>query len=335
MQSNVSERRCVVMVLGMARSGTSAITRGLKAIGVNLGSKLLRADNRNPTGFFEDTDITFKINRGILRELDAPWMLPDLAETMRRGDHVLLDKYRQYAVRLLRERLDGCACWGFKDTNTATLLPFWQHVLHEADAEDRYVFALRNPLGCAYSNIKHSNLDLEAGLLGWLKNMMLAVAGTHGKKRVVVSYDLLLQNPVHELERMRRHLDIHTTNEAEMDAYVRKFVDQSLHHHAYSDDDLASHAAISAVPLCGRVYPLLMRVAADALAFDDAEFISAWHDIQRDYDALYPLYEYANDLLKQSHQLQREIRVIKKSVPWKLFYPLRLLFNGRTAYAAG
>ena len=44
----------VFVVLGMHRSGTSAITRGLQALNVNLGEQLLPAvPNDNDKGFFE------------------------------------------------------------------------------------------------------------------------------------------------------------------------------------------------------------------------------------------------------------------------------------------
>ena len=43
-----------VVVLGAGRSGTSAITRALQAIGVDLGDDLRPGGGKNPTGFFED-----------------------------------------------------------------------------------------------------------------------------------------------------------------------------------------------------------------------------------------------------------------------------------------
>ena len=43
-----------VLVLGMHRSGTSAIARGLAALGVFLGDDFLDAKPENPTGYWED-----------------------------------------------------------------------------------------------------------------------------------------------------------------------------------------------------------------------------------------------------------------------------------------
>jgi len=44
----------VIVVLGMHRSGTSAVTKSLELMGVGLGDKLHPAGFDNPKGFWED-----------------------------------------------------------------------------------------------------------------------------------------------------------------------------------------------------------------------------------------------------------------------------------------
>ena len=44
----------VVVVLGMHRSGTSALTKALELFGIDLGTDLLPPQDDNPKGFFED-----------------------------------------------------------------------------------------------------------------------------------------------------------------------------------------------------------------------------------------------------------------------------------------
>ena len=46
-----------VFVVGPGRSGTSVLTRGLQALGVDLGETFKSANKKNPTGFFEDRDL--------------------------------------------------------------------------------------------------------------------------------------------------------------------------------------------------------------------------------------------------------------------------------------
>jgi hypothetical protein len=328
MVNEIKTKKRVVMVLGMARSGTSAIARGLKAIGVDLGEMLHEPDKRNPKGFWEDNDVNYRINRHILRSMNYPWICRDLAERMQLQDDDMLNAMKRYAVKLVQERLTKIEMWGFKDTNTAVLLPFWQSVLSAVNVEDSYVIALRNPLGCAHSNIKHSNLELEAGLLAWLKNIILAVDGSRGKKCAVVSYDLLLQNPPVALQHMAHGLAIKIKDLHEIEVYAGKFVDHTLHHHAYVEADLMQGPAVASVPLCAQVYTLMMKLASGALSFTDQAFILEWDEIRKSFDNKLPLYDYANNVLKQSLQIERDMRALNKSFFWKALYPLRVIDAG-------
>jgi hypothetical protein len=62
----------VVVVLGMHRSGTSAITKGLELFGMDLGQNLLAANEYNPKGYFEDNQLV-NINDNILRKSGSLW----------------------------------------------------------------------------------------------------------------------------------------------------------------------------------------------------------------------------------------------------------------------
>ena len=48
----------LIVILGMHRSGTSAITRGLQVMGVSLGNNLMPPmEDVNAKGFWEDIDL--------------------------------------------------------------------------------------------------------------------------------------------------------------------------------------------------------------------------------------------------------------------------------------
>ncbi len=58
MMQKVENDRQLFFVLGMHRSGTSAVTRGLSALGINLGNNLMPpVPGINDKGFYEDRDI--------------------------------------------------------------------------------------------------------------------------------------------------------------------------------------------------------------------------------------------------------------------------------------
>ena len=64
-----------IVVLGAGRSGTSAITRGLQTLGVELGDQLRPGGGKNPTGFFEDESL-MKINKRLRKALGLPPLKP-------------------------------------------------------------------------------------------------------------------------------------------------------------------------------------------------------------------------------------------------------------------
>ena len=69
----MNEKRRVVVVLGMHRSGTSAVARALQVVGVSLGSRLMPAmPGNNPKGFWEDVDF-HAFNERLLVALGADW----------------------------------------------------------------------------------------------------------------------------------------------------------------------------------------------------------------------------------------------------------------------
>jgi hypothetical protein len=316
----------VLVILGMARSGTSAIARGVKALGVDLGEKLTPPSERwNPKGFWEDNDIVYKINRGVLYALDNEWMSTSLIEKVKQNSGALSD-LKNSAVALVKQRMSAIQYWGFKDPRTAKLLPFWQSVFSTLNIKDNYVIALRNPLASASSYQSLSGCDIEEALLLWLMHLVPAIDETHGKNRVVVSYDLLMQDPHLQLNRIKIGLDLPDLSDAsEIDAYANEFLDKSLHHFEYSYNDMKSHPAMTVVPLCLKVYDVLLKLAKDEIKFDDQEFISTWQDIKEDLGKVYPVYRYIDTLLKRNKQLSRKIRTTHKSILWKMLYPLRII----------
>lgn len=316
----------VYVVLGMARSGTSAIARGLQALGIDLGDKLTPASERwNAKGFFEDNDIVYKVNRGVLYAIDHPWMSVDIYQDWQKHEEKL-QPLQRLAVSLLQSRLAQADYWGFKDPRTAKLLPFWQSVFRETGVQDHYVIALRNPLASANSYRSLSGCDLEEALLLWLTHMIPAVEGTMGKKRLVVSYDLLLQDPHLQMNRIKIGLELpDLADSAEIDLYANKFLDKKLHRFNNSDSELVNEPAVAVVPLVRKVYDLLMQVARDECQLEDPAFVSAWREVCDEFTHLSPLYAYIDSLYKKNKTLTRELRTIKKTVWWRLLAPLRMI----------
>jgi hypothetical protein len=145
----MSEARPWVMVtiLGVGRSGTSAITRGMQAIGIDLGDNLRPGSGKNPTGFFEDNDF-LKISRRLKRTLgvraDSVRLLDE-----REYDLPVIKQIEDDCVAMIKRRFSNSPIWGYKYARTSRFLPFFERVFARCGVEARYVYAVRNPLSVA------------------------------------------------------------------------------------------------------------------------------------------------------------------------------------------
>src|SRR4051812_46248926 len=129
-----------VYVLGMHRSGTSAVTRVVNLLGVPIGrpERLMIARDDNPAGFWEHGGL-MDVNDALLARLGGSW---DAPPERARGDVDLGD----LAARARHEfdaTYDGDR-FVYKDPRVTVLLPFWRAVLGERATVA--IVVLRNPL---------------------------------------------------------------------------------------------------------------------------------------------------------------------------------------------
>ncbi len=317
----------IYVVLGLPRSGTSAITRALQALGIGLDGNLQPARNINPKGFWEDIDIMYGINRTAThingdKIISAKKLQEDTSVGKRlRELHVTAEK-------LLQQRIGSSDQWGFKDVRTGEMLPFWQSVFAKLNLKENYIIALRHPLSRAHSNQKFNDHDIEHGLIAWLDYLVRVINQTQDKNRVIVSYELMLQQPEQQLEHMRTSLGITLPrDEAAINAYANEFLDKKLRHYSFNQEDLAKEAVMAVSPLCTQVYDLLLRTASGELSLGDEAFTLAWQQLMIAYQQIEPMHQYINTILNDGKSLQRQLRQIQKSLPWKLIYPLRMVDN--------
>ena len=107
----------------MHRSGTSPITRGLKALGVELGEDLLPAAPENPTGFWENAAL-YEINERLLLSIGRVWhnVAPIRSEIWNLPE---MRAFKLEAVETLRTRFGKLSALGLqrsKNRATAALL---------------------------------------------------------------------------------------------------------------------------------------------------------------------------------------------------------------------
>jgi hypothetical protein len=275
-------RSRAVLVVGMHRSGTSAVARGIAALGVYLGNDFLDAQPENPTGYWEDKGIV-EIDERVLRTLDLRWddVAPIAPADFRRFRLRLL---QGAAARYAKRTFAARPLWGFKDPRTIRLLPFWQAVLRKCDAGDAYVVAIRNPRSIEASLFRRQSMDAATAQRLWLVHMVPYLRLLRGRPMVVVDYDLLMREPRPQLERITRVLQLPEPDQREIDRFAADFLDEKLRHSVFEPDD--ADAATDLGRLTQRAYRLLYDVATDRFAPNDDAFWSAWEEIERRFNGV-------------------------------------------------
>ncbi|BAO44265.1 glycosyltransferase [Thiolapillus brandeum] len=221
----------VAVVLGMHRSGTSAITRALVAAGVELGDHLVKAGTDNPRGFWEDADVR-RLNERLMATVGTDWystreLDPDLF-----SDDATQPLLRE-AVDLLNQRLSNGSPWGFKDPRTTRLLPFWKTVFSLAGIRPRWILALRDPEAVAQSLLARNNFSMERNHLLWIRYMEGVINELDDESLLVVDYSRLLEKPGSVVEEMRRFLglDQDAAYHRRLKEFSDDFLDVGLRHH--------------------------------------------------------------------------------------------------------
>src|SRR5258706_1307568 len=132
------------LVLGMHRSGTSAVTQLLALAGANLPHNVMSGDEHNAKGYFEPWQIAM-FNDERLRAAGAAW------------DDVFAFPFRPLPTRIERgwitraealfgEEFGDASFPLLKDPRITVLMPLWRTGLGDLDVAARCVVPVRHPL---------------------------------------------------------------------------------------------------------------------------------------------------------------------------------------------
>ena len=335
--ASAAAKQCAVVVLGVGRSGTSAVTRGLQALGVELGDQLRPAGGKNPAGFFEDESL-LKINRRLRKALGIKAESVTLIEP-HQWQLPAVQALQQEAIEDIRRRFGRYPLWGYKYGRTLRMLPFWRAVFQSLDLDVRYVMALRNPLSVARSRAKLDPLRgaQEKSDLEWLVNVVPYFREVRERPFVIVDYDLLIANPVAQLERIAATLNLPMTasTQAAIQAYADHFLNPTLQHSRFTDADLDRNPRVNS--LTREAYRWLYRLATDELATDSSEFWRDWARIENALASLASVLRYLDQLEADLRHARRSLLGPLQAVPqaWlnvrQNWYFARLVTKLRTA----
>lgn len=222
-----------ILVLGMHRSGTSAVTRLLNMLGCHLGSpqSLKGANPENPKGFWENDDIV-NVNKDILQAMNCRW---DRVANFDAELPLTSPDFEKLRRRMYSEilKLDAFRPWAIKDPRLCLLSALWRTKLEVPVC----VISVRPPLEIAKSLFTRNNIPISCGIALWEKYTLESLKGSYGLPRILVDYHALLADPVEQVRLLCEQLTAVGVRRLECpaEAEIRAFISKDLHRERGTD----------------------------------------------------------------------------------------------------
>ena len=231
-------KKVAILVAGMHRSGTSALTRVLNIAGCDLPKTLVSPRRGNLAGFWESQPIA-NLNQEILASANSFW--DDLRLLDRNWySSSVADGFRERAQEILQEEFGSSTLFVLKDPRTCRLMEFWIETVKAFGARPLVVSPIRNPLDVAASLQVRDRIRPSVGHLIWLRHALDAEADSRGLKRAYLRYERLLTDPQTVVDTLGNDLGVSWPGRSGSNAEVKtaEFLSPELQHHE-SEDALA------------------------------------------------------------------------------------------------
>lgn len=278
--------KLLVVVLGMHRSGTSAVARALRVMGVDLGSHLLPPAADNSKGFFEDADLV-DLNIRLMDACGTNWSSMRSLRLDVLSDRDLAD-FQAQATLLLQDRLSKVDIFGIKDPRMCLLLPFWQPIFENLNCRVKYVLASRTPMAVADSLFQRNAFLHEFSYCLWARYIFEAILQTQANIDAVLDYDHLMDNPSTQVVRLARNLGLEAElNQKSLEEYQSQFLDVEMRHSRYGLNDVQSASGLP--EFVSRFYAVVLQAASDNLSDRTRSLLGAAEAAARSFEDVRPV----------------------------------------------
>lgn len=226
-----------IFVLGMHRSGTSALAGALAASGVWLGDDLLEpAPGVNDKGFWEHKELV-RTNEALLERAGLHWYSPLAASrfaSFETGGVESIEDLRELAVGFARRLLyqaeeRGSSVVAIKDPRLCLTAGFWQKVFEDVGARVAGLELVRHPVEVARSLERRDGMVPSHSNVLWLDHLLASVSFCRGLDAAFLgSYDDLMSSPRAFTELAFKELGVPL---APKPGQLERWIQQDLRHH--------------------------------------------------------------------------------------------------------
>jgi len=259
-------KQTCILVLGMHRSGTSALTGMLRLLDVYLGSELVEGNGANAKGYFENNTLCL-INEKLLNQVDSSWddvffdeeKISDVKDVGGLKNHIKME---------FKDRNN----FAIKDPRIAFLFPVYKRVLEELGINIKIIIPFRHPVEVASSLNRRDNFSYEKGILLWAYHFLLAEKSSREFERVFIDFNELISNSRSAVTLISEKLHInfeskYTKNRKQ----INEFLEPGLKHHNLPIDDLSENT-----------YKIVREILQIQGEFNDGEIISKFDELREE-----------------------------------------------------
>lgn len=296
----------VMFVLGMARSGTSALARVMSLSGATLPPGMIGARKSNPRGFWEPRRAS-ALNEKILRRHHSTPIDPTLRLYDEPVDRQAVAQIHAYLTSLPQADLHV-----IKEIQLTSIARMWFEAARIAGYQVGAVIAVRHPHEVIKSLMAAMPIvKPEFGAALWLKNSLLAERYTRGLPREFVEYPSFLQDWHREVKRVAAALDVDLNPD---ETAINDFLDADGRH----------HQAVG--PACPEPFGTdWLTTTYDNL--HQASSGETWS--QHDLDRVFCEYRASEPRLRAVLDTSRRMNKVQRLVPRELILEMIALAHGR------
>lgn len=233
----------LIFVLGMHRSGTSALVRTLNLLGYQVPKDLLAANQDNPFGYWEPKSVV-AFNDRLLKHFDRHWSDPKpLPIGWQSGPH--MTEWIAEAVEILKalvqdsdpsKNVKGLV---IKDPRLSLTFPLWRDAAEKIGVDVSCFIVYRDPSEVAQSLEARDEITLDHAKHLWAHYLVEAEQSSRGLKRGLIAYEDLLNGWQRALEECGLDLRWPSANEMETTKQkISSFLRPELRHHRSSGPSL-------------------------------------------------------------------------------------------------
>jgi hypothetical protein len=226
-----ADTRKILFVLGMHRSGTSALCAALQACGASFGTDLLQPmGGVNEEGFWEDAELV-AVNERLLEAAGVRWYSATTGLLQLDWHAAEFDTERELAREILGRGFGAGPLETVKDPRLCLTLPFWTALCAEMAIDTAFCAINRAPLEVARSLERRDGFPPGYGLR--LYQLYSRGIARHVSGNITyVAYDELLADPAGVMARLSASLPL-TVSQDMLSSAVRS----DLRHHREVDSD--------------------------------------------------------------------------------------------------